>query len=234
MLAEQTWRHATELREPQSFDELTTGAAIKRQKGQADAANLYVGRIKRLGRDVPRMALQSAGTPLNDNSNQMPGGVTTQPDDEKMGMVDLIILRRDEAKSVTSGINLLDALTLQFGSNLVNSNWRSSRDRISGALTSSTFYSGRELSVTVPSVTYSLNVANSSGGKSTVQAQQAVLIYDGETSSVQIGNTVTFAANGNLGATNLPKGGSTDLRLQETEERLALPRSPRVIAPKRL
>lgn len=196
-VAEKTWQRATQLRDPQSFDELTTGAAIERQKGQFDAANMYASRIKMLGRTVPRMALQSSGAPITSEQARDPSAQTAQTDD-KMGMVDLIILRRDEVQSSSSGINLLDALTLQFGSNLVNSTWRSSRDRLTGTVTNSTLDAERQLSVTVPSVTYSLNVANASGGKSTLQAQQAVLIYDGEKSNVQIGSTLTFAANGNL------------------------------------
>lgn len=196
-LAQKSWLRATELREPQSFDELTTGAAIERQKGQIDAANIYVGKIKQLGRTAPRMALQASGTPVSPDATGDPSAPGAGGDD-KMGMVDLIILRRDEIQSSSSGINLLDALTLQFGSNLVNSTWRSSRDRLSDTVTSSTLDAERQLSVTVPSVTYSLNVANATGGKSTIQAQQAVLIYDGEKSNVQIGSTLTFAANGNL------------------------------------
>lgn len=196
-VAEKSWQHATELREPQSFDEFTTGAAIERQKGQADAANLYVAKIKQLGRNVPRMALQTSGKPISADQGSSQNGPSAQTD-EKMGMVDLIILRRDEVQSASSGINLLDALTLQFGSNLVNSSWRSSTDRLAGTVTSKTLDAERQLSVTVPSVSYSLNIANASGGKSTVQAQQAVLIYDGEKSNVTIGSTLTFAANGNL------------------------------------
>lgn len=197
LLAQKSWLRATELREPQSYDELTTGAAIERQKGQVDAANIYVGKIKQLGRTVPRMALQASGAPIPPDTASDPNSAGAGGDD-KMGMVDLIILRRDEIQSTSSGINLLDALTLQFGSNLVNSTWRSSRDRLTDTVTSSTLDAERQLSVTVPSVTYSLNVANATGGKSTIQAQQAVLIYDGEKSNVQIGSTLTFAANGNL------------------------------------
>lgn len=197
LLAQKSWSRAMELHEPQSFHELTTGAAIERQKGQIDAANIYVAKIKQLGRTVPRMALQASGTTITADAAGDPNNASAGAD-EKMGMVDLIILRRDEIQSTSSGINLLDALTLQFGSNLVNSTWRSSRDRLSGTVASSTLDVERQLSVTVPSVTYSLNVANAAGGKSTIQAQQAVLIYDGEKSNVQIGSTLTFAANGNL------------------------------------
>jgi hypothetical protein len=192
-----SWKRAIQLRAPQTADELVTSAAIERQMGQSEAADRYVARIKQMGQAVPRMVLYGAASPF---PNHMSGGhadPAVQTDD-KMGMVDLIILRRDERQLTASGINLLDALTLQFGSNLVNSSWRSSRDRLTGTDTSSTIEVIRDLSVTVPAVTYSLNIANAKGGKSTVQAQQAVLISDGEKSNVEIGSTLTFATDGSL------------------------------------
>lgn len=196
-LADTSWKRAIELRAPQHVDELITGAAIERQKGQVDAADLYAIRIRQLGKLVPPMALE-ASRPVysNETAEGVPGQVA--PADDKMGMVDLIILRRDELQFSSLGINLLDALSLQFGSNLVNSSWRTSRDRLAGAVTSSTMDRDSQLSVSVPSVTYSLNIANSRGGRSTVQAQQAVLIYDGEKSNVQIGSSLTFNASGSL------------------------------------
>jgi general secretion pathway protein D len=199
------WKRAIQLRAPQSADELITGAAIERQKGQIDAADLYVSKIKQLGSAVPRMALQVA-RPVS--PSDLPDDVANQPTqtDNKMGMVDLIILRRDEQQLSSIGINLLDALSLQFGSNLVNSSWRTSRDRLAGTVSSSTLDAESLLSVSVPSVTYSLNIANASGGKSTVQAQQAVLIYDGEKSNVQIGSTLTFNSSGSL------SGGSSTMQ----------------------
>lgn len=196
-LADTSWRQAIQLRAPQHFDELTTGAAIERQKGQFDAADIYVSRIKQLGKLIPPMALHALRPGNSNETTEEISGQAVAADD-KMGMVDLIILRRDELQFSSLGINLLDALSLQFGSNLVNSSWRTSRDRLAGAVTSSTVDGESQLSVTVPSVTYSLNIANSRGGRSTVQAQQAVLIYDGEKSNVQIGSSLTFNASGAL------------------------------------
>lgn len=193
-VADTSWRRALQLRAPQTAEELITGAAIERQKGQLDAADIYVAKIKQMGNAVPRMALQAPRPILpNDTTENL-----TAQTDSKMGMVDLIILRRDEQQISATGINLLDALSLQFGSNLVNSSWRTSRDRLTNAVTSNTLDTENQLSVTVPSVTYSLNIANARGGKSTLQAQQAVLIYDGEKSNVQIGSTLTFNSNGSL------------------------------------
>jgi len=196
-VAEASWKRATQLRAPQNFDELVTGASLKRQMGQPEVADEYVAKIKKMGQPVPRMALDSVVSPFPNHVSEVDADPAVQADD-KMGMVDVIILRRDERQLSASGINLLDALTLQFGSNLVNSSWRSSRDRLSSTLTSSTIDVVRDLSVTVPAVTYSLNIANARGGKSTVQAQQAVLISDGEKSNVQIGSTLTFATDGSL------------------------------------
>lgn len=196
-VADTSWKRAIQLRAPQSAEELITGAAIERQKGQVDAAEIYVTQIKQMGKAVPRMALQAPRPVLPSDAAENLTAQVAQTD-SKMGMVDLIILRRDEQQFSATGINLLDALSLQFGSNLVNSSWRTSRDRLAGAVTSSTLDTERQLSVTVPSVTYSLNIANASGGKSTVQAQQAVLIYDGEKSNVQIGSTLTYNSSGSF------------------------------------
>lgn len=196
-LADTSWMRAIQLRPPQHVDELITGAAIERQKGQVDAADIYVIRIKQIGKPVPPMALEGS-RPIysNETAEENPGQAV--PADDKMGMVDLIILRRDELQFSSMGINLLNALSLQFGANLVNASWRTSSDRLAGAVTSSTVDRDSQLSVSVPSVTYSLNIANSRDGKSTLQAQQAVIIYDGEKSNVQIGSSLTFNASGSL------------------------------------
>lgn len=196
-VAEQSWKYAIQLRAPHSIDELTTGAAIERHRGAVGAADSYVAKIKQMTKAVPVMALQGAA-PSDQQDMSGEANTSTLGADEKMGMVDVIMLRIDEDRYSSSGINLLDALKLQFGANLVNSSWQSSRDRLAGAASSSTSITSGSLSVTVPSVTYSLNIANAGGGKSTIQAQQAVLIYDGEKNSAHIGSTLTFATEGGL------------------------------------
>jgi len=200
LLAHEAWVRATSLRAPQTTDEFITGAAVLKSSGDLEGAQYWVQQLKAIGAPVPAMirlassigpaasATGADGSPLEEESSNF----------DKMGMVDVIILRRDEEAAQFSGINLLDALTLQFGSTLVNTSWNSSRDRIEGSQTSSTIDRSGELTVTVPSVTYSLNVANSLGSQSTIQAQQALLIYDGQTSKVQIGRSLTFAVDGSF------------------------------------
>ena len=198
-VASEAWNRATALRTPTSTEDFVTGAAVLRQAGQISTAETYIDHLRGIGADIPGMVRLAAadGRAATIAAGPAPRTDTT-PDNPQMGMVDVIILRRDEGSTQFSGINLLDSLNLQFGSTLVNSSWKSSWDRVEDTLTSSTLDVGRELTVTVPSVTYSLNVANSQGGQSTVQAQQALLIYDGQTSKVHIGSTLTFATDGDL------------------------------------
>lgn len=214
-LAMKAWNQATALRRPNFVQEYVTGAAVLARAGRMDKAQTYLDQLKAIGAPIPAM-INLAVAPVSDNI-----AVASQPTSStegnikaaNMGMVDVIILRRDEGSLKTSGINLLDSLNLQFGSTLVNSSWKSSRDRIEGGLTSSTLDIGRDLTVTIPSVSYSLNVANSQGGQSTVQAQQALLIYDGQTSKIHIGSTLTFATDGNLDSTVATKQDGLNLEI---------------------
>lgn len=200
MVAKQAWSKATALREPASIDEFITGAAVLKSLGDMDGAKSFVDRLKAVGAPIPAMIYMSNSMGPSESAGAADALTSdgNNPASEKMGMVDVIILRRDEEAAQFSGVNLLDALTLQFGSTLVNASWNSSRDRLEGIATSSTIDRSGELTVSVPSVTYSLNIANSLGSQSTIQAQQALLIYDGQTSKVQIGRSLTFAVDGSF------------------------------------
>ncbi len=199
-LAKEAWDRATALRTPRTKDEFITGAAVLKTSGDLDGAQYFVDQIKAAGGSVhPMIYMAAAINPATTwTGANKTSGQDESPSSQKMGMVDVIILRRDEQAAQFSGINLLDALTLQFGSTLVNTSWNSSRDRIEGSQTSSTNDRSSDLTVTVPSVTYSLNIANSAGSQSTIQAQQALLIYDGQKSKVQIGRSLTFAVDGSF------------------------------------
>jgi hypothetical protein len=200
LVAHDAWVRATSLRAPQTTDEFITGAAVLKSSGDLDGAQYWVEQLKAIGAPIPAMIRLATFISPAESTTSADGSLIEEETSAfaKMGMVDVIILRRDEQAAQFSGINLLDALTLQFGSTLVNTSWNSSRDRIEGSQTSSTIDRSGELTVTVPSVTYSLNVANSLGSQSTIQAQQALLIYDGQTSKVQIGRSLTFAVDGSF------------------------------------
>lgn len=216
-LAQVALTRAAALKRPTTADELATAAAIEAKTGNRAGAQGYIAQMALSARRSP-MVLQAISTGAVPET----AAVVPLPDapapaapvvNRKMGMVDVIILRRDEATYSLSGINLLEALTLQFGGSLINAR-ASSRDRTTGSLASSTQDITRELTATLPSVTYSLNIANARDGWSAVQAQQALLIYDGETSKVSVGTSLTYATDGDLNSSIATKDDGLSLQMK--------------------
>lgn len=203
-LARAAFARATQLRAPSTADDLITGAAIRGRSGARMEAENFVQLLAQSGGTTPPMvqhAVNDGTVGVSTPTSPSPAAVS-QPKAEttknKMGMVDIIILRRDESMASSNGINLLEALTLQFGGSLVNSRWTSSRDQLTNTVTSNVRDLTREITATLPSVTYSLNIANARDGWSTVQAQQALLIYDQQLSKVSVGSSLTYATDGDL------------------------------------
>ena len=217
-LANASYTRATQLREPQLTDDLITGAAIRARSGAGLEAEKYLQLLAQAGGRPPAMVTHA----VNDGTAGviMSPEITTvapyQPvvNTSKMGMVDIIILRRDESTQSNSGINLLEALTLQFGGSLLNSRWTSSRDQLTNTVTSNIRDVTREITATLPSVTYSLNIANARDGWSTVQAQQALLIYDQKLSKVSVGSSLTYATDGDLTSTVATKDAGLRLEIK--------------------
>ncbi len=123
----------------------------------------------------------------------------------RMATVDVVIIRRKEAKTNSSGVNLMDALSLQFGSTLINSERSRVFDRQADGVISDSVTTINNLNLTVPAVTYSLNIANAGGSNSSIEARPTILVYDGQTSKLFSGGTLTYAAGGQLSAQSFTK-----------------------------
>jgi hypothetical protein len=123
----------------------------------------------------------------------------------RTAVIDLIFLRRDVGMSNGRGVNLLDMLKLNFGSSLLNSISDKIKDQSLALTTSNTDSISRSVSVDIPTVTYSLNVANASGGNSSIEGHPSILVYDGQSSSLFSGNTVTYGVSGNSGGSTFTK-----------------------------
>lgn len=216
-LAATAYARAVKLRAPSSEDDFITGAAIWAKAGNREKAEHYARQLAATHNgSVPMVA--SAFRPATDNPE--PTTVESAPaapeTASKAGMVDIIILRKDEMEASMNGINLLDALTLQLGGSLINARWASSRDQNTGTLSTNTLDITHELTASIPSVTYSLNIANAQDGWSTVQTQQALLIYDGETSKVTLGDSLTYATDGQLSSATTTKDVGLMLQVKPT------------------
>lgn len=164
-----------------------------------------------------QMALQGATPPVPGappaSASPSQAGSTAAPAPQspaasgrrKMATVDVVIIRRKEARAVTTGINLMDALSLQFGSTLVNSERSRTVDRLAGSTSADIVNTINNVNLTVPTVTYSLNIANAAGNKSSIDARPTLLVYDGQTAKVFSGGTLTYAASGQLSSQSYTK-----------------------------
>lgn len=123
----------------------------------------------------------------------------------RMATVDVVIIRRKESRAMTSGINLMDALSLQFGSALINSQRSRTVDRLSDSVVADTVNTLNNVNLTVPTVTYSLNIANAGGNKSSIDARPTLLVYDGQPAKIFTGGTLTYAASGQLSSQSYTK-----------------------------
>ena len=123
----------------------------------------------------------------------------------RTAVIDVIFLRRDMSSSTGQGLNVLDLLNLNFAASLVNSATDKVRDRSTDTVTSNTGTNSRSVNIDVPAVKYSLNIANASGGLSTIEGHPSLLVYDGQSSSLFSGQTITYGVSGNLGGATFTK-----------------------------
>lgn len=221
---------AITLKQPSEKEELVTAALVAAANGDRASAEQWLGKVgsqpmdakdpylgNRVAQllDHPDMATPVAPTPAMEVSK--PAGAapastsSSSQIHRRMATVDVVIIRRKEVFGSSSGVNLMDALTLQFGSTLVNSQRNVLNDRLSGYDVSDQVSTNNSVSLTVPTVTYSLNIANSGGSQSSIESRPTLLVYDGQTSKVFSGGTLTYAASGQLNSQSYTKEVGTSL-----------------------
>lgn len=124
--------------------------------------------------------------------------------EKQMVAVDVVILSTEETVNNTMGLNLLEGLRLQFG-NAANGTTAFSRasnqtrDPSAGGTNSDSTILTRLISI--PAVTYSLNIANSDTRHSEVLARPTLAALGGQTSQFFSGTEIVGAATaGGLGS----------------------------------
>lgn len=108
----------------------------------------------------------------------------------KMVIVDVVIISSVEDNSSAMGVNLLDGLTLQFGSadnaafgmtrNIV-------RDTLNGASAETTSI---VRALTIPKITYSLNIANAGTNRNEILARPSLVASEGQQSEFFSGENI--------------------------------------------
>lgn len=183
-------------------DDLLTTVLIALEQGDRAGVDALLSRLSpqlreailnRLAAPPPQVLASPKGA---EASNEIQANTT------RMALVDLVIIRRDEASGTQSGINLLDALSLQLGGDLINRTWAKSTDLTNPENSTSTTSSNQSSLLTIPAVTYSLALANAFGNTSRIEARPTLLIYDGSEATMFDGGTLTFATDGDLSSSS--------------------------------
>lgn len=117
--------------------------------------------------------------------------------DKDMVVVDVTIIRTEEDINTSMGVNLLQGLQLQFG-NSDDGTVAFSKTRSFTKDADNTFNNTNSRSLTrfisIPAVTYSLNIANSNSARNEVLARPSLVALSGETSEFFSGVDITGAA----------------------------------------
>lgn len=130
---------------------------------------------------------------------------TSEPDilaEERMVVVDVVIIGSTEDVRNVSGLNILNGLAIQFGNtadgtpafsqsrSIANDNYSTDDDEQTRTIVRA---------LTVPAIQYSLNIMNSADSNNTILAKPSLIALSGETSSFFSGVSINGAATSGTG-----------------------------------
>lgn len=121
--------------------------------------------------------------------------------DEKMVVVDVVLISTQEDATETYGVNLLKGLSLQYG-NASTPAWDSSSNKTSYVDPAQAFNPTAYTTVTntitqsmsIPSINYSLNIANAVNAQDEIIAKPSLIALSGQTSEFFSGSEISAAA----------------------------------------
>lgn len=178
-------------------------------EGRVEDWKDYHDRIERVSTDATGLPLRTAIYYPADKSEGHPIGqagihnASYQEDeadeDQKMIIVDVVMVGTEEDISTRKGVNLLSGLSLQFGQSDENNyspafSWSDSREQSGADPYSVSKTITRAL--TLPAITYSLNIFNSETARAEILARPTLIAMDGEESVFFSGLNIQASAVG--------------------------------------
>jgi Flp pilus assembly protein TadD len=143
----------------------------------------------------------------------MPGqmGGPINPNVQRMVLVDVVIMRTEDSLSTRKGVNLLSALSLQFGQQRAITNSSGTNTSNGGFGNTATITDATTTSLTrainIPMLTYSMNIANSNSNLNEVLARPTLAALEGVPSQFFSGTTLNAA----VVSTNLVSGNAIQI-----------------------
>lgn len=151
---------------------------------------------------------REAGTPaapVAADREQYPAGAEMRTED-KMIIVDVVIIQTEENVSTRKGVNLLNGLTVQFGNgNSPAYSWNRDKNQAS-ADTSFVTATAITQALNIPTINYSLNIFNAHTDRAEILARPTVIALNGEESKFFSGLEIEAAT---VGDTTGNSGGSS-------------------------
>ena len=122
-------------------------------------------------------------------------------DPNSMVIVDVVIIRTEESYTTSKGVNLINGLQIQFGSSNADTAGISYSKTIqpSGSAVDPGTSSILVRRMTIPAITYSLNVANSNTTRNEILARPTLVALNGQPSEFFSGVNINAAAVGGAG-----------------------------------
>jgi len=114
-----------------------------------------------------------------DSSASSEAAAATEIDANQMVIVDVVIIRTEETNTTSKGLNLLNSLTLEFGSSSSSPGFQLSDTgtKAVGILTRTI-----TKAITIPSITYSINIANAADTYNEILARPTLTAMNGQKS----------------------------------------------------
>jgi general secretion pathway protein D len=128
---------------------------------------------------APATAVQQEDSDAHSDDSQGSEAEAAAPDENQMVIVDVVIIRTEEESTTAKGVNLLSNLTLQFGSTDLSTAGFSLSDT---RTTTGDFTRTITRALNIPSITYSLNIANSTDNRSEILARPTLTAMNGQAS----------------------------------------------------
>lgn len=204
------------LGEPQTQDQFRIAAIVYAAAGQIGKAKTMLAFLSANGDQTAAVFTSNRIAALSRNFSSPPTGavdrlpVLSSPENQvlvaqqkKMANIDVIIIHREEASAESRGVNLLNALRLQFGNTLISVS--SSKTTDFGVVKADVEQESRGMFLTIPAVTYSMNISNSSDSFSRIRARPTIVAFDGQTSRYFNGAEITYTADGTLSSQSYSK-----------------------------
>jgi len=136
------------------------------------------------------------------------------PNAQRMVLVDVVIMRTEDSLSTRKGVNLLNALTLQFGSigspafSKTFSSTDTAQPSLAGAIsTINATTTALTRAISIPALSYSLNIVNSNANLNEVLARPTLAALNGVRSEFFSGTTLNAA----VVSTSTVSGGSVQI-----------------------